>query len=631
MERLKPYFEPLERLLEAGGTTKDIALLAVSAIALIASFICGDSLPVNPAWVAIVLCGAPIVIEAFIAVVTEFDVKADLLVSLALIASVCIGEYFAAGEVALIMQLGGLLEELTVERAQRGIQRLIELAPRRARVVAADGSTHEIDADAAELDQVVRVLPGETVPVDGRVVSGSTSIDESAVTGEPMPRDIQPGDEVAAGTVNQFGSIDVVATRVGEDSSIRRMARLVQSADAGKAKIVRLADRWATWVVVGALASAAGVYLITGEILRAVTVLVVFCPCSLVLATPTAIVAAIGNATKHGFLVKEGDALERLARVRCCVFDKTGTITEGEPRVTEVLPLDGAGFSRDELFALVAAAELRSEHPLGRAIVKGAEEAGIAVSQPETFSMEPGLGVAAQVGARRVAVGNERMMADEGIGVGAWDADALEKLREAGATVAFIAVDGSPAGIVALADTVRPEAAEVVAKLTQAGASPVLLTGDNEAAARTVCAAVGIAEHESSCKPQDKMAYIERCEKSWISCAMVGDGINDAPALKRAFVGIAVGGVGSDVAVEAADIAIVGDGIGELPHLVELSRHTMRVIKGNLTFAMVLNFVAIVLAFVAVLDPVSGALVHNCGSVFVIANSALLLRWAKKG
>ncbi len=631
MQRLKPYFEPLERLLELGGTTRDIVFLIISAVALIASFICGDSLPIDPAWVAIVLCGAPIVIEAFIAIVTEFDVKADLLVSLALIASVCIGEYFAAGEVALIMQLGGLLEELTVARAQRGIERLIELAPRRARVVEADGTTHEIDADDAKLNQIVRVLPGEAVPVDGTVVSGSTSIDESAVTGEPMPVDKQPGDEVAAGTVNQFGSIDVVATRVGEDSSIRRMARLVQSADAGKAKIVRLADRWATWVVVGALASAVGVYLVTGEILRAVTVLVVFCPCSLVLATPTAIVAAIGNATKHGFLVKEGDALERLARVRCCVFDKTGTITEGQPRVTDVLPHEGAGLSHDELFALVAAAELRSEHPLGRAIVKGAKAAGITATEPEAFSMEPGRGVSAQVGGRAVAVGNERLMADAGIDAGAWDAAALGKLRDAGATVAFVAVDNAPAGMVALSDTVRPEAAEVVAKLTQAGASPVLLTGDNEAAAKTVCAAVGIEEHESSCKPEDKMAYIERCEKSWIPCAMIGDGINDAPALKRSFVGIAVGGVGSDVAVEAADIAIVNDGIGELPHLIELARHTMRVIKGNLTFAMALNFVAIILAFVAVLDPVSGALVHNCGSVFVIINSALLLRWVKKG
>ncbi len=630
MESLKPYFEPLERLLELGGTKKDIVFLVVSAIALVASFVCGDSLPVNPAWVAIILCGVPIVCEAFIAIVTEFDVKADLLVSLALIAAVAIGELFAAGEVALIMQLGGLLEELTVARAQKGIQRLVELAPRRARIVEADGSEREIDADEVQQGQLVRVLPGETVAVDGVVAAGATSIDESAVTGEPMPVDKQPGSEVSAGTVNQFGSIDVRATRVGEDSSIRRMARLVQSADAGKAKIVRMADKWATWVVVGALASAVGVYLVTGEILRAVTVLVVFCPCSLVLATPTAIVAAIGNATKRGFLVKEGDALERLAQVKRVAFDKTGTITEGEPVVRDVLPCGKAAFSREELYALVASAELRSEHPLGKAVVRCVHEAGVNVPEPDAFEMRPGLGVVAKTAGRDVAVGNERLMAAVGVSAGELDGEALATLRSKGDTLAFVAVDGGAAGLVALTDTVRAESRETVAKLNALPVETVLITGDNEAAAGTVCAEVGIVRYEASCRPEDKLRYIEDSETQGSPCVMVGDGINDAPALKRSFVGIAVGGVGSDIAIEAADIAIVSGGIAGLPHLLALSRHTMRVIKANLTFAMTLNFVAIILAFVAVLDPVSGALVHNCGSVIVIVNSALLLRWTAK-
>ncbi|MDO4849508.1 MAG: cation-translocating P-type ATPase [Coriobacteriia bacterium] len=630
MESLKPLFKPLEDLLDAGGARKDVALLVTSALFLAISFAAGGDLAVDPAWVAIILCGVPIVIEAFIAIVTEFDVKADLLVSLALIASVAIGEYFAAGEVALIMQLGGLLEELTVERAQKGIQRLVELAPRQARVVEAGGKTRMIDADDAELEQVIRVLPGETVPVDGVVVSGATSIDESAVTGEPMPVDKLAGDEVSAGTVNQFGSIDVRATHVGEDSSIRRMARLVQSADAGKARIVRLADRWATWVVVGALAAAAGVYLVTGEILRSVTVLVVFCPCSLVLATPTAIVAAIGNATKRGFLVKEGDALERLAEVGRVVFDKTGTVTLGKPEVVAVVPAPGSAIDADELFSLVASAELRSEHPLGKAIVRSARERGIEFGEPIAFAMEPGRGVTATVGGREVRAGGEQMMSELGINTGAWGAEELAELRDSGDTLAFIAVDGHAAGVCALSDVIRPESAVTVAALRAAGAEPVLLTGDNEAAADAVCAQVGISAYQAGCRPEDKMAYIERSEAAGERCAMVGDGINDAPALKRSFVGIAVGGAGSDVAVEAADIAIVNDDISALPHLIELSRHTMRVIRANLTFSMGLNFLAIVLAFLAVLDPVSGALVHNCGSVLVIVNSSLLLRWEKK-
>ncbi len=630
MESLKPLFKPLEDLLDAGGTRKDIAFLVTSAAFLAISFAAGGELAVDPAWVAIVLCGAPIVIEAFIAVVTELDVKADLLVSLALIASVAIGEYFAAGEVALIMQLGGLLEELTVERAQRGIQRLVELAPRQARVVESGGKTRMIDADDAKLNQVVRVLPGETIPVDGIVLAGTTSVDESAVTGEPMPVDKQAGDEVSAGTVNQFGSVDVRATHVGEDSSIRRMARLVQSADAGKARIVRLADRWATWVVAGAIAAAVGVYLATGEILRSVTVLVVFCPCSLVLATPTAIVAAIGNATKRGFLVKEGDALERLADVQRVVFDKTGTITVGKPEVVAATPFAGVGLDERELLSLTASAELRSEHPLGRAIVASARKKGLEPADPDAFAMEPGRGVTAKVSGRAVSVGNVAMMSDLGIAADAWDTALLARLHEAGNTPAFVAIDGRPAGIVALSDVVRPESRRTVEALVAADVGPVLLTGDNDAAAKAVCSEVGIQAFRAGCRPEDKMAYIEQAEAEGTRCVMVGDGVNDAPALRRAFVGIAMGGVGSDVAVEAADIAIADNDISELPHLVELSRHTMRVIRANLAFSMALNFAAIILAFLAVLDPVSGALVHNCGSVFVILNSSLLLRWARK-
>ncbi len=630
MESLKPLFKPLEDLLDAGGTRKDVAFLVTSAAFLAISFAAGEELAVDPAWVAIVLCGAPIVIEAFIAVVTEFDVKADLLVSLALIASVAIGEYFAAGEVALIMQLGGLLEELTVERAQRGIQRLVELAPRQARVVESGGKTRTIDADDAQLNQVVRVLPGETIPVDGIVLAGTTSVDESAVTGEPMPVDKQAGDEVSAGTVNQFGSVDVRATHVGEDSSIRRMARLVQSADAGKARIVRLADRWATWVVAGAIAAAVGVYLATGEILRSVTVLVVFCPCSLVLATPTAIVAAIGNATKRGFLVKEGDALERLADVQRVIFDKTGTITVGKPEVVATAPIAGVDLDERELLSLTASAELRSEHPLGRAIVASARKKGLEPADPDAFAMEPGRGVTAKVSGRAVSVGNVAMMSDLGIAADAWDTALLARLHEAGNTPAFVAIDGRPAGIVALSDVVRPESRRTVEALVAADVEPVLLTGDNDAAAKAACSEVGIQAFRAGCRPEDKMAYIEQAEAKGTRCVMVGDGVNDAPALRRAFVGIAMGGVGSDVAVEAADIAIADNDISELPHLVELSRHTMRVIRANLAFSMALNFAAIILAFLAVLDPVSGALVHNCGSVFVILNSSLLLRWARK-
>lgn len=630
MEQLKPFFKPLEDLLDKGGTKKDIVFLVISAIALVISFVAGDSLPINPAWIAIVLCGIPIMCEALIALITEFDIKADVLVSIALIASICVGEYFAAAEVAVIMQLGGLLEELTVARAQKGIQRLVELTPRTARVLLSDGTEQEIDAKDVALNQTVRVLPGEIIPVDGVVTKGATSVDESVVTGEPMPADKQEGSEVSAGTINQFGAIEVCAERVGEDSSIARMARLVQSADAGKAKIVSMADRWATWVVVGALTSAVVIFLATGEVLRAVTVLVVFCPCSLVLATPTAIVAAIGNATKHGFLVKEGDALERLAAVDKVTFDKTGTLTKGEPRVSEILVSKDASLTREELYALVAAAELRSEHPLGKAIVADAKEAGVTVTEPDAFEMIPGQGVRANVGGKEISVGNERMMAELGLSTNAWSTEDIERLQNDGCTVTYVAINNAPAGLVALNDTIRKESLATVKGLNNLGVNVTLLTGDNAQSAQAVAHKVGAREVIAGCLPEDKMRYIEGQENSGKRVAMVGDGVNDAPALKRAFVGVAVGGVGSDIAVEAADIVIVDDTISELPHLVALSKHMMKVIKLNLTFSMTLNFVAIILAFLAVLDPISGALVHNCGSVFVIICSALLLNWKQR-
>ena len=361
---VKLAMETLEHFLELGGTKKDITLLVISGIALIVSIFDLVPLPFDASWAAIILCGIPIILEAVIGLVTAFDIKADVLVSLALIASVCIGEVFAAGEVAFIMQLGGLLEELTVARARADIEKLVHLTPQTARVITG-GKKTAVTAQAVKVGDLLRVLPGETIPVDGEIVSGQTSVNQAVMTGESLPVDKGVGDEVSSGTVNQFGAFEMKATKVGEDSSIQRMIRLVQSADAGKAKIVRLADRWATWIVVFALTAAALTWLISGEIIRAVTILVVFCPCALVLTTPTAIMAAIGNATKHGFLVREGNALDRLAAVKKITFDKTGTLTYGTPRVVLVhsaLP----SLSDNELYRLCAAAEHYSEHPLGR-------------------------------------------------------------------------------------------------------------------------------------------------------------------------------------------------------------------------------------------------------------------------
>ena len=436
---------------------KDIIFLVLGGISLIISLFDLVPLPFDAAWIAIIFCGIPIIMEAVTGLVTAFDIKADVLVSLALIASVCIGEDFAAGEVAFIMQLGALLEDLTVAKARAGIERLVHLTPRTARVIR--GGTEEIlPAEEVKVGDRIRVLPGETVAVDGVIISGQTSVNQAVMTGESLPVDKAPGDEVASGTVNQFGAFEMRALKVGEDSSIQRMIRLVQSADAGKARIVGLADRWATWIVVIALSAAGITWIVTGEIIRAVTILVVFCPCALVLATPTAIMAAIGNATKHGFLVREGDALERLSSVTKITFDKTGTLTYGTPEVTAVKSI--SDYTEEEIYFFAAAAEQMSEHPLGKAVVRcyGKKPAAC-----EDFQMRPGEGVTATVCGKVVKAGNLKLL-KETLLSRTLAAGAGRYLNE-GSTVIYVAVDDRPAGYLVLSDTVREESKDMIAEL----------------------------------------------------------------------------------------------------------------------------------------------------------------------
>ena len=616
----------LEKMLEWGGIKRDITFLVISGIALAASLMHIRPAGIDPAWAAIILCGIPIILEAVIGLVTAFDIKADVLVSMALIASVIIGEIFAAGEVAFIMQLGALLEDLTVAKARAGIEKLVHLTPRTARKVSGNSET-VIAAKDVQIGDILRVLPGETIPVDGVILSGQTSVNQAVMTGESLPVDKTAGDEVSSGTVNQFGAFDMKASRVGDDSSIQRMIRLVQSADSGKAKIVGIADRWATWIVVIALTAAALTWFVTGEIIRAVTILVVFCPCALVLATPTAIMAAIGNATKHGFLVREGDALERLALVSGITFDKTGTLTCGAPEVMAVISCDPA-MDREKLYRLLAGAELRSEHPLGKAVVSCfKKEREFKIPQPEEFRMLPGKGVYSVVEGQEILAGNTELFAENRITFpDSLKIQAEEFLRK-GCTVIYIAVNGKMKGFAAVSDTLRADAPDTIQEIKSIKVTPVLLTGDHESAAEYMAGRLGISQVYADCLPEDKLKRIEEYQKAGKKICMIGDGINDAPALKKAFVGIAMGGIGSDIAVDAADIALINDKIRELPHLLRLAKRMMITIKCNLTFSMTLNFVAIVLAITGILDPVVGALVHNAGSVIVIVNSAFLLNW----
>ena len=616
---MKKIIEKAESFMELGGTKKDIVFLVLGGLSLIISIFDLIPLPFDAAWVAIILCGVPIIMEAIIGLITAFDIKADVLVSLALIASVCIGEDFAAGEVAFIMQLGALLEDLTVAKARAGIEKLVHLTPQTARVIIG-GVEKIIPAKQVKVEDIIRVLPGEIVAVDGIILSGQTSVNQAVMTGESLPVDKTVGDEVSSGTVNQFGAFEMRATKVGEDSSIQRMIKLVQSANAGKAKIVGIADKWATWIVVIALTAAGLTWAITGEIIRAVTILVVFCPCALVLATPTAIMAAIGNATKHGFLVREGDALERLAKVSKITFDKTGTLTYGTPKVTAVKSV--SDYTEEDIYSYAAAAEQMSEHPLGKAIIRCYGKKPIAC---EDFKMSLGEGVTATVNGKVVKAGNLKLLKD--VTISKELANGAGKYLNEGSTVTYVAIDDVLAGYIVLSDTLRDESKGMIAALSKIGVQPVLLTGDNKNAAGAIAGQLGISEVHANCLPEDKLNHIGSYQESGNAVCMIGDGINDAPALKKANVGIAMGGVGSDIAIDAADIALVDDEIKELPHLLSLSKRMMTTIKVNLTFSMGLNFLAIALAITGLLGPVVGALVHNAGSVLVIINSALLLNW----
>lgn len=626
---MKKAIDKIEWLLELGGIKRDIVFLVLSGIALLLSFFKVTIFSIDFAWISIVLCGLPIILEAIIGLITEFDVKADVLVSLALIASICIGEDFAAGEVAFIMQIGGLLEEITAQKARAGIEKLVHLTPQTARILK-DGKETIVAAEQVQVGDRIRVLAGETIPVDGVILSGETAINQAVLTGESMPVDKSKGDEVYSGTVNQFGVFEMEATKANENSSIQRMLRLVQSADADKAKIVGMADKWATWIVVIALTAASITWAVTGEIIRAVTILVVFCPCAFVLATPTAIMAAMGNATKHGFLVREGDALERLAKVSKITFDKTGTLTYGKPKVSKVYSIH-AEYPEQLLYAYVAAAEQYSEHPLGKAITTNyKKQVKQELKEAEQFTMLPGQGVQAVVDKQEIIVGNTKLLKQyTGQNIDNLQKEA-EQYVEKGCTIVYVAINQVISGFLALSDTIRKESADMIKRMNKVGVEPILLTGDNEKSANTIAAELKIGRVYAHCMPEDKLKHISDLQKSGYDVCMIGDGINDAPALKKANVGIAMGEIGSDIAMDAADIVLVDDEVKELPHLLQLSKRMMITITCNLSFSMGLNLLAIVLAITGILNPVVGALVHNTGSVLVIINSALLLRWRKK-
>lgn len=637
----------IERICAALGTWPALALAFASLAASFAmskAHCCGAGAAglATPAWIAVAICGSPLLREAVDTFVLHGRIKPALLISCAMVSCLAIGQVFAAGEVAFLMALGEALEKTTLKRARRGVSKLVSLVPKTARYVVtcpkcrAKGEFfRDVSLSSLEIGDGVRILPGETIPVDGKVVEGETTVDESTMTGESLPADKKPGDPVYSGTVNRFGAITVETVKKDEDSSLQKLVRLVKEASRKKAPVQRIADKWAAILVPAALAVAAAVFFAawawTGSfqtgLVRGVTIMVVFCPCSLALATPTAIMAAIGQASKYGVIVKSGEALENMGRVDTVCFDKTGTITEG--RLSASCAVAYRGSARDpapeaatRVMALAASVESSSEHPLAKAIAAAGQGAG--VEPCEGFSMKPGRGVRGVCGGVEVACGTAGWLAENGVAVPEEARKDADLERAEGKAAVFVSAGGVFAGYIALSDSPREAARETVAALGREGVETCLLTGDHEATARHVASMTGIAAVEAELLPGEKAGAVERMEKSGRRVCMVGDGVNDAVALKTASVGVAMGGAGSDIAVEAADIALVGDDISKIVYLKRLSKACTRLIGFNISLSMAINAVAIVLSALGVLTPVTGAIVHNCGSVFVVLNAALL-------
>ncbi|MBQ9160700.1 MAG: cadmium-translocating P-type ATPase [Methanobrevibacter sp.] len=588
----------------------DILLIIISTVSVIASFILSlDYI----AWIAVILCGVPIFKECVEGFITELDIKADLLVTLAIIASIVIGEVFAAGEIATIMAIGGFLEEYTVSKTQGRIEELVKMTPQFATRIK-NGVEEKIRIDEVNIGDILKVLPGESIPTDGIIINGETSIDQSTLTGESIPVDKKENDEIYSGTINLYGSFTMKTTKVSEESSLQKLIRLVESSAPENAKIVRQADKWASVIVVIAFTAAVLTFFATFEIIRSVTILVVFCPCALVLATPTAIMAAIGNLTKHGILVKDGESIEELAHIDEIVFDKTGTLTYGTPEVVNVI-----SDNPKEMLYLASSLESKSEHPLAKAIVKYYDNSDFA--EVSDFKMHIGNGVSGTINNSKIIAGNKKFITQEKIALN------YDEMPENNEIEIYVAKDGEVIGKILLADTLRESSKQTIKQLKRLKVKTTLLTGDNETTAKAIAKQVKVRNVKSNCLPEDKTEYIKQEQLKGNKVAMIGDGINDAPSLKKANVGIAMGNIGSDVSVEAANVALIKDNIEDLPHIIGISRKTIKTINLSIGFALTLNFIAMGLAIFGLLDPIAGALVHNIGSVIVIIYSSTLINY----
>lgn len=588
------------------------------------------SLSFNPAWIAIFITGIPLLYLSIWRLIYNrgiTKISSALLITIAMCAAIGTGDVFAAGEVGFIMSLGAILEEYTTKRARRGLKNLVSLIPSNAHRLT-DEHFVDVPTNSLRIGDIVQIKSGERIPADGKVIFGESSVDESVLTGESLPVSKEAGDIVFSGTYNTHGSLDVKVEKSYEDSSLGMLVKLVEEAEEKKAPMEAIADKWASYLVPLATMIAIVVGLVTDDLNRAVTILVVFCPCALVLATPTAIMAAIGQATKNGVIIKSGMALEAMGKVDVIAFDKTGTLTYGNLQVTHILP-EKSGQTKDTLMTIAKTLEERIQHPIARAICEFANSNKLESLSLNSFTARGGRGLSGDIAGspiginQKVYIGSPAYILEETNISNSQINASLEKLPSTSLNV-VISTKSEVLGLISLADQLKTSSKEVVNGLKELGKRTVLLSGDRMEVAEKVGPELGIDKSFGGLLPKDKLNKIMELQKDGNVVAMVGDGVNDAPALKLANVGIAMGEEGSSITIEAADIALMSKDMNKLLYLQRLAAGTVNTIKFSIAMSMAINLVAIVLSTLGILNPTTGALLHNGGSCLVVLIAALL-------
>jgi heavy metal translocating P-type ATPase len=555
-------------------------------------------------------------------------ITVNVFVTVALIATVAVGEFRAAAVIVFIMAVAGALESYTLDKTRRSIRNLLDLTPKMATVRRGQAEV-VIPVNEVHVGDYVVVRPGGRIPVDGIVATGQSCVNQAPITGESMPVEKFLGSEVFGGTLNETGRLEIKTAKVGRDTTLARIVHLVEQAQGTKAPIQNLADRFTTWFLPAVLVLAVIAFLASGDVKVAVSVLLVACPCAFAIATPTAVTAGISNMARHAVLIKGGIFLELAQKMDTLLVDKTGTFTFGKPKVVDVVSFNGV--SEEEVLRLAAIAEKYSEHPLARSVMACAKQRNIEVPDPDEFKIEVGMGVTARLDGREILVGKSKFLQDKGVYAAEYIDYAISEQTEQGRTVILVANDMKPAGLIAIADEIRPETSRSIASLKALGIKRIImLTGDNHKAAKSVAKEIGVDEFQAELLPEQKLQFVEKLQKQDYVVGMIGDGINDAPALALADVGIAMGAAGTDVAVETADVTLMNDDLSRVVNFMDMSRKVMSRIKLNIFFSMFYNVIGFILAGFGLLTPIVAVLFQEAGCITVVFSSTLLL-WAKTG